>query len=168
MSIVRKISAALFPFTLCVAIHGQSRWVLRADGIGPAKIGMTLPQLNTVLRENFSVPGDDPACFYVEPKSHPQVSLMIEDGHLVRVDVNKAGVATERGIRIGDTETRIKSLYGPEVAVEPSQYTGDEGGHYLTFRSNQRYGVRFETERGKVTTFYAGEYQAVQYVEGCL
>jgi len=39
----------------------------------------------------------------------------------------------------------------------------------LTLRSaDQRYGMRFETEAGKVTTFYAGKYEAEQYVEGCV
>ena len=53
------------------------------------------------------------------------------------------------------------------MEVEPSKYTGDEGGHYLTIRSpDQRYGIRFETEQGKVTNFYGGKYEAVQYVEG--
>lgn len=31
---------------------------------------------------------------------------MIEDGHLVRVDVDQAGVTTVRGVRIGDTQKR--------------------------------------------------------------
>ncbi len=93
---------------------------------------------------------------------------MIEEGHLVRVDVNEAGIATERGIGVGDTEDQVKKAYGA-LRIEPSKYTGDEGGRYLTIRDrDQRYGIRFETEKGKVTTFYAGKYEAVQYVEGCL
>lgn len=164
-----RVSTALLLISVLAVAQGPSRWALRLDGIGPVTIGMTLPQLNTALREHFSAPDDDSACFYVEPKSHPQVSFMMEDGKLVRVDVNKVGVATSRGIRIGDTEARVKDAYGAKLAVEPSQYSGDVGGHYLTFRSpDQRYGVRFETEKGKVTTFYAGKYEAVQYVEGCL
>jgi hypothetical protein len=130
---------------------------------------MTLPELNAVLHEHFTVPDDDQACFYVEPNSHPQVSFMIEDGKLVRVDVSKVGVATSRGIRIGDTEAHVKDVYGAKLTIEPSQYSGGVGGRYVTFRSpDQQYGLRFETEKGKVTTFYAGKYQAVQYVEGCL
>jgi hypothetical protein len=39
--------------------------------------------------------------------------------------------------------------------------------HYLTIRSDDRhYGVRFETDQGKITMFYAGTYEAIQYVEG--
>ena len=34
-------------------------WVLRFDGTGPVKIGMSLEQLNTALNENFSMPEDE-------------------------------------------------------------------------------------------------------------
>jgi len=50
--------------------------------------------------------------------------------------------------------------------VEPHKYIDD--GHYLTIRSaDRKYGIRFETEKGKITGFYAGLYSAIQYVEGC-
>jgi len=54
------------------------------------------------------------------------------------------------------------------MKVSRHAYTGEEGGHYLTFRSSDgRYGIRFETDQGKITTFYAGSYAAIQYIEGC-
>jgi len=41
-------------------------------------------------------------------------------------------------------------------------------GHYLTVRSaDGRYGIRFETDKGKIIEYYAGTYEAIQYVEGC-
>jgi len=52
------------------------------------------------------------------------------------------------------------------MKVTPHQYL--DTGHYLTVRSaHSRYGVRFETDKGKITEFYAGTYEAIQYVEGC-
>jgi len=33
--------------------------------------------------------------------------------------------------------------------------------------SNNRYGIRFETVKGKITAFYAGRFDAIQFVEGC-
>jgi len=33
--------------------------------------------------------------------------------------------------------------------------------------STGTYGIRFETDAGKITTFYAGSYEAIRYVEGC-
>lgn len=69
-------------------------WTLHLDGIGPIKIGMTLPQLSTALHETFKLPenSEDQGCFYVKPTRH-HLSLMIEDKHLVRIDVDKPGIA---------------------------------------------------------------------------
>jgi len=87
---------------------------------------------------------------------------------VVRVDVDQAGILTAEGVQVGDTEEHAKKVYGPRLKIEPSQNAGGEGGHYLTvLSSDRRYGIRFETEQGKITTFYAGTYEAIQYVEGC-
>jgi hypothetical protein len=150
---------------LIVACYAADTWVVSQDGVGPVKIGMTLPQLNGALHEKFAMPEskEDQGCFYVTATKHPQVSFMIEDKHLVRVDVDKSGVATTEGIQVGDSEEHVKHVYGSRLQVEPNHYTD---GHYLTLRSG-KYGIRFETEDGKVSTFYAGTFEAIQYVEGC-
>ena len=88
---------------------------------------------------------------------------MIENEHLVRIDVDKRGIATMEGVRVGDSEEHVKQVYGPRLKVAPHVYTD---GHYLTIH-NGHYGVRFETAKGKVSTFYAGTFEAVRYVEGC-
>src|SRR5579859_4413644 len=33
-------------------------WVVRPDGVGPVKVGMSLSQLNAALHETFSMPDD--------------------------------------------------------------------------------------------------------------
>jgi hypothetical protein len=144
-------------------------WVVREDGVGPVKIGMSLPQLNAALHERFAMPEakEDQGCFYVTSTKHPVVSFMIEDGVVVRVDVDGAGLSTAEGIEVGDSEARARKIYGSKMKVEPHQYTGPEG-HYLTIRSeNGKLGIRFETDKGKIARFYAGKFEAVQYVEGC-
>jgi len=149
---------------LCFASDG---WIVDGKGVGPAKIGMSLPQLNTSLHAKFMMPQnkEDQGCFYVAPTKHPGVSFMIEGGHLVRVDVDKSGIATAEGAQVGDSEERAKQVYGPRLKIEPHQYTD---GHYLTVGSKRDgYGIRFETENGKIKTFYAGTFEAIQYVEGC-
>jgi hypothetical protein len=147
---------------VCFASDG---WIVRDDGVGPVKIGMSLPQLNTALHEKFAMPEnkEDQGCFYVNPTKHPQVSFMIENSRLVRVDVDKSGVATDKGVQVGDSEERVRQVYGPRLEIGQHHYTD---GHYLTVRSGGR-GIRFETDQGKVSTFYAGTFEAIQYVEGC-
>jgi hypothetical protein len=141
-------------------------WVLRFDGVGPVKIGMSLSQLNAVLQRK-SEPDDEGGCFYVESSKHPHLKFMIIEGRLARIDVEEPGAATSTGMQVGDSDSRVKQVYGARVKVTPHQYI--DSGHYLTVRSSDgHYGVRFETDQGKITSFYAGRYEAIQYVEGCL
>lgn len=167
---MRTLLALAAPGILSIASYASDQvWIVREDGVGPVKIGMTLSQLNDVLREHFVMPEkkEDQGCFYVNPARHHQISFMIEDGRLSRVDVDAPGISTVKGVEVGDSEKRAATIYGNELKVEPSQYTGPEG-HYLTLRSKSGlYGIRFETEHGKITTYYAGRFESIQYVEGC-
>jgi hypothetical protein len=172
--IYKKISAMLLMMALapvCMTISlADANWVVRNDGVGPIKIGMTLLQLNQALHESFTVPRNktDQGCFYVKPTKHPHIAFMIEDGRLVRVDVDAPGIFTVEHLQVGDSEAGAKRAYGHRLKVEPSPYLPPEVGHYLTARSSDgRYGIRFEVEKGKIQTYYAGEFKAVQYVEGC-
>jgi hypothetical protein len=160
---------ALFAILAVVGLTADDTWVLRADGVGPAKIGMTLSELNTTLQERFRLPADkdERACFYVKPKRRPHVAFMILDGRLGRIDVDGAGVSTTSGVFVGDSEAHALRVYGSKLKVEEHKYTGPEG-HYLTIRaSDRRYGMRFETYKGKITQFYAGRFDTIQLVEGC-
>lgn len=165
---LRRILGSLAIVALVSSSLGaDGGWVIREDGVGPAKIGMTLAQLRAVLKERLKEEdsGSD-TCWYVTSAKHPHTSFMILDGRFVRADVTARGIATTDGIQVGDFETAVRTKYGPSVKVEPHQYIDD--GHYLTIRSSDRkYGIRFESEKGKITSFYAGLFSAIQYVEGC-
>lgn len=153
-------------------LRADDVWVIRQDGVGPAKVGMTLSQLNGELGEKFTKPSQNgeegeggDACFYVNPSKYPHVSFMIEDGRFVRIDVDAPGIRTTGGIQVGDPEAKAERIYGSKLKVEPGQY----GGLYLTARSpDGRYGIRVEADKAKITAYYAGQFKAVQYVEGCL
>lgn len=150
------------------ALGADGEWVIREDGVGPAKIGMTVPELRAALHQRLIEDKDSGSegCWYARPAKHPDISFMIEDGRFVRADVTVRGIATTDGIQVGDSESAVRKRYGSKMTVEPHKYIDD--GHYLTLQSSDRkYGVRFETEKGKITSFYAGQFSAIQYVEGC-
>lgn len=155
------VGLAIISFS-CLA---DDNWIIRLDGVGPVKIGMSLSELNTALHEKFAMPEakEDRGCFYVTSVKHPQVSFMIENGRLVRLDVDKNGVSTTEGVSVGASEKQVVQSYGSRLKIEPHHYTD---GHYLTLRDGA-YAIRFETGQGKVSTFYAGTFEAIQYVEGC-
>ena len=131
------------------------------------KIGMTLAELSTALHQELAADEkDEHSCFYIDAHGHDHVGFMIIDGRVVRVDVNAPGVATTTGIQVGDAEAQARRIYGVKVKVTAHTYV--DNGHYLTVRSaDGRYGVRFETDGGKITGYYAGTYEAIQHVEGC-
>ena len=166
----RRIFVGLAILVFASAVpRAEDAWVVREDGVGSAKIGMTLPELKVALHESLVTEDEESGsegCSYVNPAKHPGISFMILDGRFARADVSVRGIATTEGIQVGDSESATRRAYGPKMTVWPHQYIDD--GHYLTMRSqDKKYGIRFETEKGKITSFYAGRYSAIQYVEGC-
>lgn len=91
----QRLMALIDTAILSGAAMADDSWIVREDGAGPAKIGMTLSQLNAVLHEKFAMP----ACFDVEPKHHPQLDFMILEGRLERIEVHNPGVLTDTGIQ---------------------------------------------------------------------
>ena len=115
----------------------------------------------------------NPACDFVFPAvgaGIPEgVSVMVVKGKIARIDVDTGSVTTEDGVKIGDTEDRIKSIYGDEVKLEPHKYI--EGGHYMTVvgdsASAAGRALVFETDGKRVTMFRGGRLPEVKWVEGC-
>ena len=143
-------------------------WSLRPTGAGTLRIGMTLSEVSAV-GEAVTLPTDpdDQACFYVQPKAQPHLKLMMAGGQLARIDMLDSSLRSSTGIAIGDPVARVKEIYGGSLDVQPHFYV--TGEHYLTaFADDKQYAVRFATDSGKVSAIYAGLYEQVEYVEGCL
>jgi hypothetical protein len=146
-----------------------------ADGFGRARVGMTVKEVaqaaGTRLVSSSGKPIQNKGCFYVKPEKGPSgVEFMLTDGRISRIDVFKnTQITTVSGARIGDTESRIKSLYPGQIKVTPHEYV--QGGHYLTFTSKQplykNYRVVFETDGKRVTQYRAGKLPEVEFTEGC-
>lgn len=144
---------------------------LGEDGLGQIQIGMTLDDAVSLglLNEN---PNMNPQCDFVFPAvgaGIPDgVSVMVVKGKIARIDVDTGAVTTEDGVKIGDTEDRVKSVYGDELTVEPHKYM--EGGHYMTVLGDSASAGKalvFETDGKQVTMFRAGRLPEVKWVEGC-
>lgn len=143
--------------------------IVRLDGIGPVRVGMSLSDLNKVLHTHYTKPTDpdEQACNYVEVPHLTGIGLMILDGRVARVDVDNESTRTAKGIHNGDSEAHALEVYGKRLEIEPHHYE-PENGHYLTLYSNdKKLGIRFETEDGKITRWYAGTMRAIALVEGC-
>jgi hypothetical protein len=134
---------------------------------------MSVAQAETAAGIRLTRPNssDNKECFYVKPQSGtPDVLFMVTNNRIARVEVQgNSPLTTISGARIGDSESKIKSLYPGQIQVTPNKY--NPNGHNLTFTPkdpNQgNYRVVFETDRNRVTTFRSGKLPEVEWVEGC-
>jgi len=144
---------------------------LNEDGLGQIQIGMTLDDAVSMglLNEN---PNMNANCDFVFPAvgaGIPDgVSVMVVKGKVARIDVDTGAVTTEDGAKIGDTEDRLKNIYGDDLRIEPHKYV--EGGHYMTVLGDSASAgkaIVFETDGKRVIMFRAGRLPEVKWVEGC-
>ena len=139
-------------------------------GIGALRVGMTVPEArNAVPRFEVSEDALKIGCGYATAPELPAgVSVMVENGIVARVEVDTTGIPTPEGALVGDTEQRVKSLYGNRISVSPHKYTD---GHYLTVRptflADSAYRIVFETDGQRVLEYRVGKPPQVDYVEGC-
>lgn len=131
---------------------------------------MTLEAAGRVLGESLRADYDVfEGCDFVVPAAAPLgVSLMVLSDTVVRVDIDTGTVATQEGIRIGDTEARVLEAYRGHVTVEAHPYDGPEW-HYLIVDppADTLHRMIFETDGTNVTSFRAGLRDAVDLIEGC-
>jgi hypothetical protein len=144
--------------------------------VGPVRVGMTFDEaqraLGVPLDAEYSGGGNADArlsCGYAEPRYGPGgIRFMLNEGRVARIDVNSCRFATKSGVRVGDSELKVKAAY-PGIEVGEHKY--DPDGHYLSLRpkdpGDAGYWLLFETDGKKVTTFRVGREPEVLWVEGC-
>jgi hypothetical protein len=130
---------------------------------------MTIAQAASAMGGGFASPrGYDGGCGYATLTKAPAgLAVMLQDGKIARFEVRSGGIKTAEGAGIGDSETRIKGLYGSTVASTPHKYV--QGGHYLTVKpsSSSTNRIVFETDGSKVTEYRSGKTPEVEQVERC-
>lgn len=148
-------------------------WMVTPRGVGPVRVGMSASEVSAALGQRLVIPSEataDERCAYATWRGAPPgVSLMIENGHVERVDVDSASIPTTAGVRVGDSEESVRAVYAERVTTTPHKY--DPSGHNLTVRpaaaADSMFRIVFETDGKRVMRFRAGRLAAVQYVEGC-
>lgn len=142
-------------------------WVVDFQRYGPIPLGVELEEAIAASGGAIEAPDGSEACTATTVTGGPDdVSLMVVDGRVVRVDVRNPEVRTAEGAGVGDTEDRVRGLYAGAVEVQPHKYTE---GHYLVVTPPDGSGSRliFETGDGVVRTYRAGVLPEVAWVEGC-
>jgi hypothetical protein len=167
---IAMICAGLFVF---VGVAKAQENVL--DHAGSIKIGTPFSELKS--KSAWKAVGyrgddnDDMACevYYGGNLLPAGVVMMVYDGKVVRFDLGgDAKISGPFGIGIGDSEKSVLEKLPKATTVVPHFYSG-EPDHHLTWHDPQtNLAIRVDTEQGKVSLMYWGQWEQVQYVEGCL
>jgi hypothetical protein len=168
MSLTRNVLAALC-LLASPLLSADEPWQVRFDGIGPLRVGMGFDEVGRTLGQALAHTRTEQlatlGCDMIGLPGHKGVWLMFIDDVLKRIDV-EGGARTVEGVGTGDPAERVALLY-PTVESEPNAF--DDSERYLTVRSaDGKSAIRFETDRGKVGHFYAGDPAAIRFIESCL
>jgi hypothetical protein len=145
-------------------------WTVSDQGYGPVRIGMTTEEASAAFGRPLLPlnPNEEAACSYVFPDGDvdAEIAFMVAYGRIARVDVDTAGIATDAGAEVGDTEASVLALYA-DAEVQPHKY-GDADDHYLVIAApDGAYALIFETWDGEISDIRAGKLPEAAYVEGC-
>jgi hypothetical protein len=140
------------------------RWRLTRHGFGRLKVGLNRTKIERRTGRSLKFAYHTGSCAIWGIGGVRGLSTMTVRGRLVRVDVTRGSWRTSVGIRIGDSESTVRSRY-PRLRTRQHAY--DPDGEYLIVRGPKRR-VVFETNgNDEVTGFRGGRVPEVMYVEGC-
>ena len=169
---MRTVFAIAASLVLMSGAWADESYSVRNDGFGPVRVGMTKAEVSRALGEPIvrTLGAGDFECEYLQPAQHWKgVAFMFSRGRVARVDVREGVTKTAAGIRLDDEISKVMKTYHGQVEVTPHHYIPEPEGKYLTVKSaNGKRAIRFETDGGRVATYYAGRFPEVEYVEGCL
>lgn len=177
------MKTAVVVIAILTALSGMSAgqagpdWRVFLRRTGPIRIGMFIAEVRQALGDPqaflawIDKEPDTSQCAYLQSPVIPKsVGFMFQNGRVVRVDVRAPGIRTASGAGVRDPAEKIQLLYPDRITVEPHKYL-PETGHYLNYisvdRADLNYGMIFETEHERVTSFRAGTRAAIALVEGC-
>ena len=165
-----------------VALAGRSAfagdvesWVLSQDGIGLAKVGINIDQLQKVIQEKLAYdPARNGDCSLITNKhlGPMGLSFTIESGYLTRVNVEFYGTdprpllfKTEAGIGLGSREEDLLKAY-PGARIKPNP--ADPTWHTVIAESpDHTRGMVFETNGQTVKSIRVGDYRAISHLNEC-
>lgn len=166
----RVFAGMLAPMLLILlGANDDERSRLTFQGLGDINIGMTIEQLKAhdfasdSMYEGQSLEEYNGCHYMTNGRDYPGVSVMINDGHLVRIDIDRArdpdpaksnGVYTPirvpdwksfSGASIGMSESKVKAIYGEWLKISGHPYLGEAGSYLRLDSSDGKYAMIFET-----------------------
>lgn len=144
-------------------------WSVTLEAAGPVRFGMKANEASAaVSATTANAAPTDSACRYWIPQGAPAgLRLMMENGIVVRADVDSAGITTMSHLGVGSPVESVVVAFGPSLQVSPHKYQWEEGWRYLSFGDDSTHRLIFTVDSHVVRSWRAGLVPAVDYVEGC-
>jgi hypothetical protein len=142
-------------------------WSVSAAAIGTTRFGQPMAEFAKAQgAQPDTTVGSE--CEYWWPAGAPAgLSLMVDSGKVVRVDVDSTGPRTARGIGLGATIAEATAAY-PGLQSAPHKYNYDMGWRTLTVvEADSSAAIVFEVDSTVVRQFHAGRLPHALWVERC-
>lgn len=164
-----RIHSLVLIVPLAIACRpGETSWIMHPDHAGAVRFGVSSADAMRALGDSSAVP--ETGCTYWRPATAPSgVSFMIDNGNVVRADVDSAGTKTPEGIGVGSSEDAIRTAYGEHITIQLHKYQWEAGWRYFIYLppTDSLNAIVFETDGRAVRSFRVGRRPQVQYVERC-
>jgi len=151
--------------------------VIEHTAVGLIKFGQLLEDVNRTLGDSLKATfADFERCDAVWPaRFHGGASLMVlrdsvgAHPRVERLDTEEKFLRTREGIGVGDTEERVRMVYGARISVQPNTNSPFERAKMLLLREpgDSIHLIVFDTDGERVIAVRAGRVPAVTFGEGC-
>lgn len=144
-------------------------WGVTLEAAGPVRFGMKATEASAAVGATAAnaAPPDSACRYWVPPGAPAGLRLMMENGIVVRADVDSAGITTTSHLGVGSPVESVVVAFGPSLQVSPHKYQWEEGWRYLTFGDDSTHRLIFTVDSHVVRSWRAGLVPAVDYIEGC-
>lgn len=135
-------------------------------GIGPVRIGMTPNEAERAGRRAVAFGAEvNPGCAgdTFDPERYGLSTLTI-NGRIQELAVSQRGIATTRGIRVGDSVARLRRVYGSSLHRGPLT-PGLTRGYELRSGTNE---IQFRITGQRVRAIATGTRPTIDRFEGCV
>lgn len=143
---------------------------LGTNGIGPVLTGMTVEEAIEASGLRFRTGSSGPGgCRDVQPIGGPKdLSFMVNDGSIAIAYVNNPAIKTLRGAQIGDSESKIRSMYPGQLKPAESLSVRTKNLQFVPRDAEDRnHRIVFSFRQGKLVKFRSGRLPEVLWIEGC-
>ncbi len=143
---------------------------LGTNGIGPVLTGMSLEEAIEASGLRFKTgSAGNGGCKDVQPIGGPKnLWFMVNDGSIAVAYVRNPAIKTLRGAKIGDSESKIRSMYPGQLKPAESLSLSMKNLQFVPKDADDRnYRIVFSFRKGNLVGFRSGRLPEVLWVEGC-